>query len=46
MTNGDIECDLNAVFTFKREGYKKTDFNLKDTLNALCFTGTMKLFIK
>ncbi len=45
MTNGDIECGPNAVFTFKREGYKKTDFNLKDTLNDLCFIGTMKLFI-
>lgn len=45
MINGDIECGPNAVFTFKREGYNKTDFNLKDTINALCFLGTMKLFI-
>ena len=35
----------NAVFTFKREGYSKTDFNLKDTLQALSFSGTWRLFI-
>ena len=29
MTNGDIECGPNAVFTFKREGYNKTDFSFK-----------------
>jgi L-2-hydroxyglutarate oxidase len=26
MTDGSIECGPNAVFTFKREGYKKTAF--------------------
>ena len=45
MFNGDIECGPNAVFTFKREGYTKTDFNFKDTLQALSFIGTWKLFI-
>ncbi|MAR20707.1 MAG: L-2-hydroxyglutarate oxidase [Flavobacteriales bacterium] len=45
MTNGDIECGPNAVFTFKREGYNKTAFNLKDTFQALSFSGTRKLFI-
>ena len=45
MTNGDIECGPNAVFTFKREGYNKTDFSLKDTLQALGFSGTWRLFI-
>ena len=44
MTNGGIECGPNAVFTFKREGYKKTDFNLKDTIDALTYKGTWKLF--
>jgi L-2-hydroxyglutarate oxidase len=43
MVNGDVECGPNAVFTFKREGYKKTDFNLKDTLDALSYKGTWKL---
>ncbi|MBT4881728.1 MAG: L-2-hydroxyglutarate oxidase [Flavobacteriales bacterium] len=45
MTNGDIECGPNAVFTFKREGYNKTDFSLRDTLQALGFSGTWRLFI-
>jgi len=46
MTNGEIECGPNAVFTFKREGYGKTDFDLKDTLDALSYSGTWKLFAK
>ena len=45
MTDGSIECGPNAVFTFKREGYGKTDFSFKDTLDALTFSGTWKLFI-
>ncbi len=45
MTDGNIECGPNAVFTFKREGYGKTDFSLKDTLDALTFSGTWRLFI-
>ena len=44
MTNGEIECGPNAVFTFKREGYSKTDFSLKDTADALSYGGTWKLF--
>ena len=40
-----IECGLNVVFTFKREGYGKLDFNFKDTFEALTFLGTWKLFI-
>ena len=44
MTNGEIECGPNAVFTFKREGYGKADFDLKDTIDALGYSGTWKLF--
>ncbi|MBL4703405.1 MAG: L-2-hydroxyglutarate oxidase [Flavobacteriales bacterium] len=44
MTNGDIECGPNAVFTFKREGYGKTDFSFKDTANALGYVGTWRFF--
>jgi len=46
MTNGDIECGPNAVFTFKREGYGKTDFSFKDTANALGYGGTWRFFGK
>lgn len=45
MVDGSIECGPNAVFTFKREGYGKTDFNLKDTADALSYSGTWKLFM-
>ena len=45
MTNGEIECGPNAVFTFKREGYNKLDFSFKDTFQSLSFIGTWKLFI-
>lgn len=44
MTNGEIECGPNAVFTFKREGYGKTDFSWKDTIDALTYQGTWKFF--
>lgn len=44
MTNGETECGPNAVFTFKREGYSKTAFNLKDTADSLSYGGTWKLF--
>lgn len=46
MVDGNIECGPNAVFTFKREGYGKTDFDLKDTADALSYGGTWKLFAK
>lgn len=44
MVGGEIECGPNAVFTFKREGYNKTSFSLKDSVQALTYIGTLKLF--
>ncbi len=46
MVGGEIECGPNAVFTFKREGYRKTSFNLKDSVEALTYRGTLRLFAK
>lgn len=46
MVDGEIECGPNAVFTFKREGYGKTDFDMKDTMDALGYGGTWNLFRK
>ncbi len=46
MTDGNIECGPNAVFTFKREGYKKGDFNFKDTIDSLSYPAIWKLFFK
>ena len=44
MVDGSVECGPNAVFSFKREGYNKTDFSLRDTWEALTYRGTWKLF--
>ena len=46
MIHGGVECGPNAVFTFKREGYGKTDFDLKDTTDALTYGATWKFFAK
>ncbi len=46
MIQGGTECGPNAVFVFKREGYGKTDFSMKDTAEALSFGGTWKFFAK
>lgn len=45
MIGGGVECGPNAVFSFKREGYNKTDFSLKDTIESLSYIGTWKLFL-
>ncbi len=46
MIAGGVECGPNAVFSFKREGYGKLDFNLKDAFESLTYPGTLKMFIK
>ena len=46
MIQGGVECGPNAVFVFKREGYGKTDFSLKDTTEAFGFKGTWQFFRK
>jgi len=44
--DGSVECGPNAVFSFKKEGYRKTDFSLTDTWDALSYCGTWKMFVK
>lgn len=46
MIKGGTECGPNAVFVFDREGYSKTAFSLRDTLQAFGFVGTWKFFAK
>ena len=46
MIDGSIECGPNAVFTFKREGYHKSDFNFRDTFESLSYPPIWKLFFK
>ena len=45
LINGKREVGPNAVFTFKREGYKNSDFSFRDSLDSLSYTGFHK-FIK
>ncbi|MDJ0704128.1 MAG: L-2-hydroxyglutarate oxidase [Leptolyngbyaceae cyanobacterium MO_188.B28] len=40
---GEVEAGPNAVFAFKREGYRKTDFSIRDTLESLGFPGFWKI---
>ncbi len=46
MVDGSVECGPNAVFVFKREGYGKLSFSLRDSFDALSYRGTWKLFAK
>lgn len=46
MTNSHIEAGPNAVFAFKREGYTRTSFSLKDTLETLAWPGFRKVAMK
>ena len=43
MIDGTIHAGPNAVLAFKREGYHKTDFNLRDTWETLSYGGFWKL---
>lgn len=46
MIHGEVEAGPNAVFAFKREGYKKTDINIKETLESLMWPGFQKVMAK
>jgi (S)-2-hydroxyglutarate dehydrogenase len=46
MIDGSVHAGPNAVLAFKREGYKKTDFDLRDFCETLGFGGFWKLASK
>ncbi len=46
MINGDVEAGPNAVLAFKREGYSKTSFNLRDTIDTFTWKGFYKIVRK
>ncbi|CAG5009146.1 L-2-hydroxyglutarate dehydrogenase [Dyadobacter sp. CECT 9275] len=46
MIEGGVEAGPNAVFAFKREGYKKTDINFPELLEALAWPGFRKVAAK
>jgi L-2-hydroxyglutarate oxidase len=46
MARGGVEAGPNAVLAFKREGYKKTDINLKELGETLTWPGFQKVAAK
>jgi (S)-2-hydroxyglutarate dehydrogenase len=43
MVDGSIHAGPNAVLSLKREGYKNTDFNLRDFAEIISYKGFWKL---
>jgi L-2-hydroxyglutarate oxidase len=43
MMDGSIHAGPNAVLSFKREGYKKSDFSLRDFTEVMTYPGFWKL---
>ena len=43
MIGGELEAGPNAVLAFKREGYERFSFSLRDTLEMFMFPGFRKL---
>ena len=43
MIDGSVHAGPNAVLAFKREGYHKTDFDLRDFLETMGYGGFWKL---
>lgn len=46
MIDGTVTVGPNAVLAWKREGYQKTDFSVRDTLNMLSHKGTLKVLAR
>jgi (S)-2-hydroxyglutarate dehydrogenase len=43
MIDGSVHCGPNAVLAFMREGYKKTDFSLRDFYETMSYPGFWRL---
>jgi len=46
IVHGGVECGPNAVLAFAREGYHKTDINLRDLFESLTYPGFLKLAMR
>lgn len=46
MIDGSVHAGPNAVLSLKREGYKKTDFDLRDFAEVITYPGFWKLAAK
>jgi L-2-hydroxyglutarate oxidase LhgO len=44
--HGGVDAGPNAVFALKREGYKRGDFSVKDTVASLSFPGFWRMATK
>lgn len=44
--NGSVDAGPNAVLAFRREGYRRTDFNLNDLTSSLLFPGFWRMAAK
>jgi len=46
MIDGEREAGPNAVFSFKREGYDKYDFDFKDMIDSVFWKGFLNIALK
>ncbi len=46
MIRGGIEADPNAVLAFAREGYRKSDVSVRDTLETLTYPGFWRFLLR
>jgi L-2-hydroxyglutarate oxidase len=44
--NGKVDAGPTAVLAFRREGYRRTDFNLRDLASSLAFPGFWRMAAK
>ncbi|HTX76649.1 MAG TPA: L-2-hydroxyglutarate oxidase [Terracidiphilus sp.] len=46
LIHGGVEAGPNAVLALAREGYRKTDFSLRDTIDALTYPGFWRFLLR
>ena len=46
LIHGGVEAGPNAVLAFAREGYRKGDFSLRDTIETLTYRGFWRFFLR
>ena len=44
--NGTVDAGPNAVLAFRREGYRRSDFNLRDLVSSMAFPGFWRMAAK
>jgi len=46
LIHGGVEVGPNAVLALAREGYRRTDFSLRDTIETLTYRGFWRFFLR